>query len=90
MREIAKARLARAQELLGLLSLQELAEEAAERLRRFHEALVGLGCALPGKREQTHRATLRDRGEGEGAELAVRLARRLREHRPAFFMPRGA
>jgi hypothetical protein len=85
--EVAEARLARAQELLGLLPLQELAEEAAERLRRLDQALVRLGSAMAGEGEQTDRPALRDRREGERGEGAVRFARRLGEHGLPFVLP---
>ena len=81
--QAAEALLALAQHLLGLLALQELAEQAADRLRRLHQALVGLAGAVAGEREQADGAALRDRGEGEGGERAGRLERRLGEHRLA-------
>jgi ABC-type branched-subunit amino acid transport system ATPase component len=68
VRQAAEARFARAQQLLGCLSLQELAEEAAERLRRLEQALVGLAGAMPREGEQADRPALRDGGEGEGGE----------------------
>src|SRR3990170_1163366 len=84
MRQPAEAILALAQQLLGLLALQELAEQAADGLRGLEQPLVGLARAVAGERQQADGAALRHRGESEGGERAARLARRFREHRLAL------
>jgi hypothetical protein len=87
--EAPEALLALAQHLLGLLPLQELAEQAADRLGGFHQALVGLARAVAGEGEQADGAALRHRREGEGGERAAGLERRLGEDRLAA-LPGGA
>src|SRR5207244_4339193 len=92
-RQAAKARFALAQRVLGVLALQELAEEAADRRRRIDEALVGLPVGVARERQHGDGAVLRHHGQRKGGEApalaggarrGARGARQIgRPHRPA-------
>ncbi len=68
LRKAAKARLAVAQRFLGVLSLQELAEQAADGAGRFGKALVGLVRRVRREGEERNGPALEHDGERERAE----------------------
>src|SRR6185436_2868656 len=69
-RQAAKARLAFAQRLLGLLAAQELADLAADDARGLEQPLVGLAHRLAGEAQHADDPVLRDDGEGDAAVQA--------------------
>ena len=71
LREAAKARLALAQRFLGVLPLQELAEQAADGAGRVDEAAVGLVRRVRREGQQRDGAPLQHDGQREGAVAAA-------------------